>query len=320
MVKTQPARLKVIAFFDGRPGHEKQTRGILQALRESIELEVEEIQVQRNSMLDDLIGYLRLFIPHRRRDGLMSPDADLLIGTGSRTHLALLQAKRQMGLPAVISMTPNHLLFNRFDLIFAPNHDGVAPGKNIVFTVGPPNCARISGSKSPQRGLILIGGADPGSHFWDSESLEGYIREIARKDNGIGWTVSSSPRTPEDTVQRLETLACDIDNLDFFRFEDTARGWVEQQYDECEKVWVTADSMSMVYEALSAGCRVGLLPVRWRKSNSKFRRSEDYLIKESMVVPYFHWLSGRGTWQEKEPLNEARHCAEEILKRWPPKN
>ncbi len=78
-------------------------------------------------------------------------------------------------------------------------------------------------------------------------------------------------------------------NVVLRRFADTGPGWIEERYAECLKVWVTADSMSMVYEALSAGCRVGLLPVRWKAEKNKFRRSAEYLIENGLAVPFSAW-------------------------------
>lgn len=319
-MNNQKPRFRVIAFFDGRPGHEKQTQGILHALQESVELEINTFQVPHKTLWSSVLEHLNLFLPLWGSALYTWPEADILIGSGSRTHPALLMAKRQTGFPAVTCMTPSGILQNKFDLIFAPKHDRITARKNVVFTVGPPNCARVSVKKSSNRGLILIGGTDSKSHFWDSGAIEEYVRQIVQREPEVIWTVSSSPRTPADTVQRLSVLESEFRNLHFFRFEDTASGWIEAQYDECEKVWVTADSVSMVYEALSAGCRVGLLPIRWRKNNNKFMRSVDYLIRESMVISYSRWFSGGETWQKAEPLIEAQHCAEEILKRWLPRN
>jgi len=320
MVISKQQRLRIIAFFDGRPGHEKQTRGILAALGKTVELEVTEIQVPHKSLWSDIKSYLQILLSLPIGDEPRYPEADLLIGTGSRTHLFLLRAKQMTGMPVVTCMTPSTLLRDRFDLIFAPKHDGIAAGKNVLLTVGPPNCARVSREKKSRQGLILIGGVDSKSHYWDPEVLEGYVRQILTREPEIRWTLSSSPRTPVDTVRRFDILAGEHAHLQFFHFEDTSSGWIEEKYDECDKVWVTADSMSMIYEALSAGCRVGILPIRWRQKNNKFRRSEDYLRQESMVVSYSFWLSGREPWQKREPLNEAKRCAEEILKRWPPKS
>jgi uncharacterized protein len=318
---TEIQQLKIIAFFDGRPGHEKQTRGILRELGQMVDIDLTEVKVSRRNILAELLDLAGLFISSRDRREKGAPAANLLLGTGSQTHVPMLKMKQVTGAPAVTCMTPASYLRNFFDLCFVPYHDGIAAGANIMITTGPPNCAGPAGKKDSRKGLILIGGIDRKSHHWNSTEIAGYVRQLTGAEPAIGWTVATSPRTPVETVTALDAVAHDMTNVALRRFADTGPGWIEERYAECLKVWVTADSMSMVYEALSAGCRVGLLPVRWTAEKNKFRRSAEYLIENGLAVPLSAWLAGReGEWPEREPLNEAKRCAEEIVKRWLAKN
>jgi len=314
--------MSVLAFFDGRPGHEKQTRGILYELGRLVDLTVIETRVERKGLSGNIADLAGLLAVRAGKGAKAYEGIDLLIGTGTSTHVPMLRTKKMAGIPVVTCMTPASYLRPCFDLCFVPLHDGVKDGGNIVTTIGPPNCARPSGDKDPSRGLILIGGVDKKSHHWQSAATVGHVRRIARRRQDIHWTVASSPRTPLDTAEMLTAAARESANIEFISYEATSPGWIEQQYARSLHVWVTADSMSMVYEALTAGCKVGLLPVDWLSSANKFNRSADYLAAHGIVVVYSAWLSGRDTvWAENdEPLHEARHCAEEIVKRWPPKN
>ena len=106
----------------------------------------------------------------------------------------------------------------------------------------------------------------------------------------------------------------------FSDLQTTGPGWIEEQYAECLNVWVTADSMSMVYEALSPVA--GSVCYRLMEAdNNKFRRSAEYLIENGLAVSFRPGLpEAKGDGPENEPLNEAKRCAEEIVKRWLPKN
>lgn len=318
MVK-EKQQYKVIAFYDGRPGHEKQTRGIIMELQRLVDLDLTEIGIRRKNLLNESIDLADLFFSRKNVKVSSYPTADLLIGTGTGTHVPMLQMKKVTGARAVTCMSPASYLRPFFDLCFVPFHDGLAARANIMLTVGPPNCAVMSGEKDPGCGLILVGGVDSKSHHWNSTAIEEYVRTIAAREPAIHWTVASSPRTPQVTVQGMAAIASILKNVLFCRFEDTGPGWIEEQYAKNLKVWVTADSMSMVYEALSAGCLVGLLPVSWTAGRSKFRRSEEYLLTNGLVLSFSTWLRGEGAWMQSTPLNEARHCAEEIVKRWLPK-
>lgn len=320
MQTTEPRELCLIAFLDGRAGHEKQTRGIIQALRELVAVEVREIQVKAVSPLAELRQIARLFMPGRPWSEPRAAGADLLLGTGSRTHLPLLQFKKSCGLPAVTCMSPPLYLRYRFDLCFVPAHDGLKEQGNIVQTVGAPNCSKNKRLHQADCGLILLGGVDPRSHRWDAAAITGMVRQLVQAEPGRRWTVSSSPRTPAETVRQMEDLAIEFSGLNFFDFTKTQPGWIEEQYDKNRVVWVTSDSISMIYEALTAGCQVGILPMQWRKANGKFKNNEDFLLSQGLVVSFSAWLQGNATWRDNLELNEARRCAERILQKWWPKN
>ena len=138
----QPAKiLRIAAMLDGRPGHEKQTMGILAALQKRRRIEIIRVKVGRLSLLDEVVETSRLFLP-------ISPDwatgwpegkVDLLLGTGSRTHLPMLSYKKKYAVPVVTCMSPPIYLRHRFNLCLVPEHDGVAAGNNILLTIGAPN-------------------------------------------------------------------------------------------------------------------------------------------------------------------------------------
>lgn len=310
----------IVAVMDGRPGHEKQTKGIIQALRTLVEVEVREIVAEPVTPLTMLWQILLLVLPGM---GLSHPrvaGADLLLGAGSRTHLPLLLFKKQYGIPAVICMSPPFFLRKHFDLCFVPEHDGVLEQENIMHTIGAPNCSQNRGVHREDCGLILLGGIDTKSHLWDSVKIGNMVRQIVRKESQRCWTISSSPRTPADTIKLMVNLAADFPNVNFYDYKETGPGWIEQQYDACSIVWVTSDSISMIYEALTAGCKVGILPMQWLRKNSKFKRNEDLLQKKGLVISLSSWMQGNSMWQENVELNEAQQCAERILNKWSPKN
>ena len=245
---------------------------------------------------------------------------DLLIGTGSHTHIPMLSCKRHSDALCVTCMAPSRILLGRFDLCFIPQHDGISAGNNIVITVGPPNCSEAEEGHDQNKALILLGGVDLKSHHWSSAEIGANIRDLVLTEKRMEWTISSSPRTPMETVTLIEKMTHDLDHVTFFRYENTESGWIERQYSANGTVWVTADSMSMVYEALSAGCRVGILPVIWKNEKNKFKRSEKYLLDHGLVVSYQAWKEGAAQWNVNQPLHEAGRCADEIMKKWYQKN
>lgn len=117
----------------------------------------------------------------------------------------------------------------------------------------------------------------------------------------------------------LKQLPKKYGHSQFFDYKDTPTGWIEDQYDKNKVVWITADSISMIYEAITAGCCVGIFPMQWRSQKSKFKKNQDVLLAKRLVVPFHSMEEGHGIWDENRELNEAERCAERILQQWPPK-
>jgi hypothetical protein len=70
----------------------------------------------------------------------------------------------------------------------------------------------------------------------------------------------------------------------------------------------------MIYEALSSGARVGLLPVPRLNSHARVLRGIDELIADRFLTPFSDWNQTGHLVQTAQLLNEADRCAEILLK------
>ena len=307
--------IEITAVTDGRPGHRKQTEAVLGALAE-----LTPVNIRYRSVGCDLKSDIRQWIaalgaitgPGKKEAG----GPDIVFGTGSHTHADVLRLGTLYNAKKIICMSPPPGLSRFFDLCFIPEHDGVAPKNNFFFTVGPPNLSKDTDRHEEDRGLILVGGTDPKSHHWHSARVLEAVKAIISRASAIRWTLSTSPRTPTEMEQALKT-ALPASSVEVVPFSRTPKGWIEEQYAASRFVWVTADSMSMVYEAMSAGCRVGLIPVEWKRNN-KFAKSEKHLVDRGYAVSFKQWLESGLFPDRMNELNEAARCAAEILERWWP--
>lgn len=306
--------LKTAVFYDDRIGHQKQTDGILNALSQLTTIDIVFKKVIVPSWITSISNFFLFFRCIFQTKN--KHDIDLIIGTGSHLHIPMLYLKRKTGAFLVSSMSPDLPFVGSFmDLSFIPVHDGIEAKDNIFNTIGPPNLSRNKKRHDITKAMILIGGIDRKSHYWDSKQIVDSMKTIIEKTGQSTWTISSSPRTPKDCVNMLDAFVKINPQVSFFKAEDTKKGWIEEEYDKNSTVWITADSMSMVYEALSAGCRVGVIPVNWKRKNNKFQNSLDYLLEKKLITDYHTWLTDNKM-TEIADLNEAKRCAEEILKRW----
>lgn len=308
-------KCKITAILDGSPGHEKQTEGIIRALEKYVCVEITRLKIKK-TFLSDIVSWLKVVVGLCWKTG-KTKNIDFVIGTGTHTHPHVIKMGYAGGAKKIICMFPAPFLIKMFDLCFVPNHDRPSPGKNIFLTVGPPNISKNKNIHKKDTGLILIGGVDEKSHVWDSDKICGYIEHIVSAESvNLNWTISSSPRTPEEMDAKISRFASARENISFFPFADTPKGWVEKRYDTSGIVWVTADSLSMVYEALTAGCTTGIIPVEWKQKVNKFASSEQYLYDHKIAISYDNWKRNKDYIKSGNGLNESDRCAREILRRW----
>lgn len=290
--------LHALLLTDGNPGHEKQSRAILRALNRYVDLETEQCAVEA--------------VQPRFR-------ADIAIGTGRTTHYPLVKVKMRCGARIITCMSPHVIFRYLFDLCCVPLHDSIT-GKNIFTTMGPPNLSSPSSQHNNKAGLIVVGGADDTSHYWNDVEILDTLSEILNKSDISCWTVAGSPRTPAQTEDKIIRLLGSHRHASYYSFNQTPPGWIEEQYQRNATVWVTADSINMIYEALTAGCKVGVIPVRWKKRRKKFAINERYLVECDMILTFDQWRLGDELPELSAPLNEADRCAREIVRRWWPEN
>jgi mitochondrial fission protein ELM1 len=299
--------LVVWRFIDGKAGHEAQTLGLVQALarRRAVECVDWEAQGRAKAVWSWLTGGSFL--------GADLPAPDLILGAGHRTHFSLLAARRACGGKAVVLMKPS-LPASLFDLCLIPQHDAPGVAANVIETVGVLNPMLPAVNARADQGLLLIGGPSK-HHSWDTASMVDQVQQVLAADRQLRWVLTTSRRTPEDCEAAL--MALDEVNLEVIPASDTPRGWVAERLQECACAWVSEDSVSMVFEALTAGAAVGLLSVPALAKHSRVQLAAEGLVESGRVVRFAACLE-HGDFSlpsVSQPLVEADRCAAEILTR-----
>ncbi|PTQ90030.1 mitochondrial fission ELM1 family protein [Agitococcus lubricus] len=282
-------------FVDGKAGHEQQSAGFIQALARHLPLHVLKIDIRHHpiGVMDWLLKRLPV------HDSL----PDYLIGAGHRTHLALLTAKRVTKAKAVVLMKPT-LPVAWFDYALMPYHDQPPQHAKVLATRGVLNTIQPSTHLDKQKGLMLLGGASK-RHDWDEVSLVSQMRHILTASPHIEWQISTSRRTPEHTLLEIRHIAT---HAKVWSANETPQGWVAAQLQQAGQVWVTEDSISMLYESLTAGAQVGVLAVP-RKQTDRITQAVDELVQQQILTRYSDWQ----TTQQMVPaqlFNEAERAAQ----------
>lgn len=291
------APLIVWAFTDGKPGHMNQVEGLLNGLAQLRTLRIERLLVKR--------GLRCIFEQFAAR----TTKPDLIIGAGHATHLPMLAARLKHGGKTVLLMRPS-LPTACFDLCLIPRHDGAKPGPHIEPTEGVLNKITASDRHDPRQGLILIGGPSR-HHGWNDEAILKQVMTILESAQEKRWILATSRRTPPSFYARLDKAALAIDLV---YPQDTTPQWLPIALARAGTVWVSEDSISMIYEALTSGAEVGVLEVP-RLGASRVSAAIEALKADGHIADFSSWQQGRSLHPMQPPLNEAMRCAKLILER-----
>lgn len=289
-------------IFDGKAGHDSQTRGLANAILNISPGVCHEFPALTAPRA--ITNYLTRSYPPGA--GIQKPV--FILGAGHATHLSMLCAQRVFGGTSVVLMKPS-LPIAWFDYCLIPDHDAPGNSANIIVTRGALNTVIPSACHDKNKGLIMVGG--PSKHYaWDNEGLLDQINDITSHSPDIFWAIGDSQRTPVLTRKALQALV--TANINYFAHDKTGRDWLPEQLGKAGCVWVTADSVSMIYEALTSGARTGILSVPERSSD-KITGIIKSLDNDGLITTYRDWKRGEILSSGQQYLNEADRCARKLL-------
>ncbi|MDQ7073529.1 MAG: ELM1/GtrOC1 family putative glycosyltransferase [Gammaproteobacteria bacterium] len=79
------------------------------------------------------------------------------------------------------------------------------------------------------------------------------------------------------------------------------------------QIWISPDSVSMVYEAVTSGAAIGCLHLQATKTNNRIVSGINELINKGMITPFNQWQKTRLVSPPSHQLNEAQRAADWIL-------
>lgn len=300
--------LVVWRVVDGKRGHERQTQGLVNALQQQLDLKV--FDVPRLTFVMAFWSWLSGRFGTKQK----LPRPSVVIGAGHGTHLTLLLAGRIFDAKTIVLMCPS-LPLAWFDLCIIPEHDSVH-AKNVLTSKGALNPVKAGAQKDPQLGLILLGGLS--NHYdWDDAVIMRQLAELVVRHAEINWLISTSPRTPVSMLQSLRELH--FTNVSIIGFHSVNADWLPSKMSLAVNIWVTPDSVSMVYEALTTGASVGVFDLA-PKSGSKVVQGIADLVSSQYLTPYHDWGKHRVLDTVGATFNEATRCARWIKQHWFPEN
>lgn len=291
-------------LHDGKPGHLNQLRGLAEA-----------VATKSPGHTSAWLDVTTLSASHRllaRGEAIRSlKTADVIVAAGHSTHwLALLLGRKWHAHTAVV-MRPSWPL-SWFGSVIMPKHDAskALTASNVYLTEGALNAVGQQRYEPGNKGLVLLGGQS--KHFkWPSAQVTRQVCAILDSQPELDWTVADSRRSPELQLLSIQSARPDAT---IQSHKSCPHGWLTEQMRQANSVWVTPDSVSMVYEALSCGADVGLIELP-PKAQNRINRSMLALIANGKVSSATQEANLRLASVPLPRLNEAEDAAEWLLSR-----
>jgi len=275
---------RALILSDDRMGHLNQSLAFVKYL--GIPYDVVSIKLRCRwaktvSYLFDRIGVYteKLFEVH-----VPEKKYDLVVGTGSATSYAVKVLAKKLHARSVAMMLPRGYRYD-FDLIFAQSHDTPPALQNIIEI--PANFSYVEPKglyKAKKRSIgIVIGGSNK-VFTMSNARLKAQLDTIAQMYKEYEIAVTTSPRTSDEIEDLVASYGFEYEVI----FSKNPINPIPDFLAECETVFITGDSTSMISEAVSYGrSNVVVLPLESKEAN-KFTRFVNRLKQDG----YLHIFNG----------------------------
>jgi len=333
---------RIWILSDGKAGHLSQTRGLAAAFQARSTATIREVDLSNKGFLEKLgvVWKQGSEIGDQRSEGSDTAaekgQPDFIIAAGHGMHLPLLLAGLLFRTAKTVLCMKPSLPMRWFDFCIVPRHDLrpsllAHPPAHVIPTIGALHGIHPHPERPKMHTLILIGGPSK-EYGWDEAQLLEQLSAVScwQLSGDGGQTLSSRLRRPEMTEERTEaqfllttsrrtppgfvdTVRSACPQIEVVPVEETPRGWVAEKLAASWAVWVTQDSVSMIYESLGCGAPVGLLSMPLLKSGKMTRvmRGMQMLEQEGWVTPFALWKQKR-VLASKGSLVEVDRVAELI--------
>lgn len=296
--------MQICYISDAKAGHQAQVMGLVSALSALVNVELTTLTLSGNWLSRWQIANTALPTP-----------PDLIIGAGHSTHIPVwLMGRRYRQAKTLIVMKPS-LPLSWFDFVMMPEHDAKGSLSNhVLLTQGVMNRFVNEQRHQANKVLILLGGTNQ-RYAFDSQKMLADIQTLIEHYQDINANVimTDSRRTPTEISNCLskKNNIADLSTFQFFPVANTTPDWLNEQYQTASHVWVTADSVNMIFEAMTAGCPVGLIELPKLKTD-RVTNMVDSLIQSGKVTTLTDFHQGKPL-PNTMPINEAKRAAQWLL-------
>ncbi len=289
----------ILILTDGRPGHENLSEGIAAAIARTRSTETSRLVVKRGRWPGRLLAWLansglapdRLLVQTYGLTVDQLPPCDLIISAGAETLAANVWSARLLGAPSIFYGSLRAFRATDFTLVLGSYKVATdAPNMHMFLK---PSAINPETYTTTGKDIGLILGGDAGGvrfRMGDWRRLAGLVEETHQR-HGNQWRISNSRRTPEAASELFRALAARADYPAVRAFTDvrTAEAApLSTIFAACARIICTADSSSMVSEAV------------WARRRVISAAPEEFRLP-SREQAYRSWLSGQA-WCVAAPI------------------
>lgn len=277
----------ILILSDGKAGHLRQSQAVAKIIEDlGFKVETKTIELKYRNKFSRLFLMLCAYlgggniIPLYWLESSLSKDSykkiaesffDIVISAGTSCVWVNLVVSRQNKAKSIHIMRPGLFSTKRFDLTIIPRHDNPKVRKNIAVTDGALNLIDenylkeqseilskdyVSLKSSTLKIGLLLGG-NTKDYKLTKQAVGKIINRIKRisLEVGLEILVTTSRRTPKDVEETVKKELTDFSNckLKVIANEKNIPGIVAAVLGLCSVIVVTAESISMVSEAVSSG-------------------------------------------------------------------
>jgi len=277
--------MKLLILSDGRMGHINQSIAFAKYLGagyDIVELLPKYAWSKICTYVLDKLNVNTTWLFHKVN--ISHSTYEMIVGTGSSTYYMVKVLASKLKIKSTTMMLPKGYKYE-FDTIFAQSHDAPPMQKNIIeipvnFSYIEPHDIYTTMHKSIG---IIIGGDNKVSKI-SREVLKKQLDFIVNHYKGYEIAITTSPRTSVEIEKLVESYPFDYKVI----FSKNAINPIPDFLAQCESIFITGDSTSMISEAISYGeANVIVLPLENKRGN-KFLRFMETLEKKN----YLHIFDG----------------------------
>ena len=276
---------KILILSDDRVGHLNQSLAFVKYKDMPYDVVSVRFKARWCKLLSYIFDNLGIYT-EKLFDMEIDKTYDIVIGTGSTTSYLTKVLAKKMDAKSVSMMLPRGFRYD-FDIIFAQSHDNPPKQENIIEI--PANFSYIEPKglyRAEKKSIGIVIGGDNKLCTMTKEKLQAQLDAIIKFYIGYEIAITTSPRTSEEIELLVASYGFDYEVI----YSQNAINPISDFLEQCETVFLTGDSTSMISETVAYGTsNVVILPLvcKERKKN-KFTRFINTLEQKG----YLHVFDG----------------------------